>query len=204
MYMKVYKIKIILRDSNPLIWRKIIIEEGTTFKKLHEAIQSSMGWSDCHLYDFNLSEEKLRITCDKEAVAGYEFYSNEQPFDCVKSMLETKVKDSDEVKIDDCVIKCRSSEYIYDFCDYWIHDITLEEVIEGYEFSHPICIGGEEICPPEEVGGIHKYKEFLDIIKNKEHKRYEEIKKWADMKNYKSTFNIEETNRSMFNKFYKV
>lgn len=204
--MRAYKIKIELRDSNPLIWRKVIITEGTTFKKLHESIQFSMGWMDCHMYDFNFSEEKLRITCDKEAVSGYEFYSKEESekirfCDCIKDIIETKIIDSDEIKIDDCAITCKGCEYVYDFCDCWAHDITLEEILEVDEYRYPICVEGEGACPPEEIGGINEYSEFLEIINNNEHPRYEEMKKWADMKHYKSVFNIEEANRVMSNKF---
>ena len=68
--MKAYKIKIELTGSKPLIWRRVLVPAEITFKRLHDVIQFAMGWGNDHLYDFNLKEEKLRITSDEEVVKG--------------------------------------------------------------------------------------------------------------------------------------
>lgn len=73
--MKVYKIKIVLDESEPLIWRRVIVPAEITFKRLHDIIQISMGWGNVYLYDFNIIEEKLRITGDEEVIEEYEMYS---------------------------------------------------------------------------------------------------------------------------------
>ena len=38
--MKSYIIKIELEESNPLIWRKVIMPAGATYKRLHDVIQN--------------------------------------------------------------------------------------------------------------------------------------------------------------------
>ena len=48
--MKAYQIKISLKGSKPLIWRRVLVPELITFKRLHETIQHSMGWLNYHLF----------------------------------------------------------------------------------------------------------------------------------------------------------
>lgn len=198
--MKAYRIKITLRHSNPLIWRRVIVPSEITFKKLHDIIQVTMGWRNCHLYDFNIKEEKLRVTCDEEAIDEYDFYSKikltkaNDPHGYIAKLLEIKPKLSDKIKIDKYLTDYKAIEYIYDFGDYWKHDIFLEEIIEDYEYDYPICSDGAGACPPEDVGGILEYEEFLDVINDKKHPEYKKLKEWASNNYYKETFDINDIN----------
>lgn len=200
--MKAYKIKIELTGSKPLIWRRVLVPEEITFERLHDVIQFAMGWGNDHLYDFNLKEEKLRITSDEEVVKEFEYYSKikltekNDPNGYIRKRLEIKPKLSSKVKIDKYLIKEKNIEYVYDFGDYWKHNITLEEIIEDYEYAYPMCIEGEGACPPEDVGGIYGYAEFLEIIKDEAHPQHEELKQWAEEVGYEE-FNMEETNYFM-------
>ncbi len=73
--MKAFQIKIELIDSEPLIWRRVVIPADVTFRRLHDTIQFSMGWRDYHLYEFEFPQEKLRITNDEESYEVFKFYS---------------------------------------------------------------------------------------------------------------------------------
>ncbi len=116
--MKAYKIKITLKGSEPLIWRRVIVPAEITFKRLHDIIQLSMGWSNCHLYDFNITEEKLRITGDEEAIAEYEMYSKikltkkNDPYGFIASLLEIEPKLSSKIKIDKYLTQNLNIAYI--------------------------------------------------------------------------------------------
>lgn len=198
--MKAYKIKIELRDSEPLIYRRVIVPSNISFEKLHNLIQISMGWSNSYLYDFNIKEESLRVTCDKEAISEYEFYSqlklNERndPYGFIRNMLKIKPKLSNEVTIDYYLNKNNKIEYIYDFGDYWKHDVVMEEIIEDYMYDYPICIEAEGNCPPEDIGGMEEYIEFLEVINDKNHPDYKNVALWASQQNYKEIFDIESAN----------
>ena len=48
----IYKLKITLIDSKPLIWRRILVEEDVLLSDLHKIIQSAMGWTNSHLHQF--------------------------------------------------------------------------------------------------------------------------------------------------------
>ena len=43
----------------------------------------------------------------------------------------------------------------------------------------PVCVGGERRCPPEDVGGVSGYDEFLEVIVDPTHKEYEHYVRWA-------------------------
>ncbi len=47
-----YQFKITLRGSKPLIWRRFITPDSATLPRLHDIIQTVMGWTDCHLHEF--------------------------------------------------------------------------------------------------------------------------------------------------------
>jgi len=43
----------------------------------------------------------------------------------------------------------------------------------------PKSIGGRRGCPPEDVGGMWGYKEFLEVYNDKKHPGHEEMVEWA-------------------------
>jgi hypothetical protein len=53
-YSYVYQLKIVLKETNPVIWRRIQVPATYTFWDLHKAIQDTMGWEDCHFNEFRL------------------------------------------------------------------------------------------------------------------------------------------------------
>ncbi|MDR2662418.1 MAG: plasmid pRiA4b ORF-3 family protein, partial [Treponema sp.] len=73
--------------------------------------------------------------------------------------------------------------YLYDFGDSWLHEITVSKIIpigaENGELMRPRCLEGERAGPLEDSGGIWGYEEMLEILKNPDHERYEEIYAWA-------------------------
>jgi hypothetical protein len=196
--MKGYQIKIELINSKPLIWRRVLIPADITFRRLHDTIQLSMGWFDAHLYEFEFKEEKLRITNDEESFEEYKFYKKryknnlitaeeleDDPFGITKRILETAVKLPQTVKIDGYIEKYKNINYVYDFGDYWEHNIKFEKIIDNYEFGYPKIVEGNGACPPEDVGGISGYKDFLKIWNNPKDPEYEDNKTWGESQHYR-------------------
>ena len=46
------RLRIELLDTDPLVWRRVVVPETINLHRLHELIQDVMGWEDCHLYEF--------------------------------------------------------------------------------------------------------------------------------------------------------
>ena len=70
----------------------------------------------------------------------------------------------------------KKARYIYDYGDDWEHDIKLEKIlISDPKSKYPLCTGGKRACPPEDCGGVWGYYDFLEIIMDPSHERYEDI-----------------------------
>ena len=70
-------------------------------------------------------------------------------------------------------------DYEYDFGDSWHHEILFEGCLpttKGTQYS--VCMEGERACPPEDVGGIGGYAEYLEVLADKEDDRHEEMLRW--------------------------
>ncbi len=63
------------------------------------------------------------------------------------------------------------------------------------DFKHPVCLAGENACPPEDCGGIYGYAELLDALKDSKHQRHEEIKEWMGGSWDASVFDLDATNK---------
>lgn len=50
--MRAFKLKVVLRGSDPKITRTIAVPEDLTFEDLAEVLRVAMGWSGYHLHDF--------------------------------------------------------------------------------------------------------------------------------------------------------
>jgi hypothetical protein len=151
-----------LRDVHPPIWRRIQVWEDTTLAQLHTILQIVMGWEDYHLHQF---------------LIGRRLYSVPDPDD---TMYERKVVDESRVPLGEVVPRVGTEfTYLYDFGDSWEHDLILEAILlPEATAQYPICIGGERRTPPEDVGGISGYEEYLAVLAEPEHEEHENMLQW--------------------------
>ena len=69
--------------------------------------------------------------------------------------------------------------YEYDFGDYWLHDILIEECGDGLpDRDYPFFISGEGRCPPEDVGGVSGFEEFLEAVGKPRHPEHKRMIEW--------------------------
>ena len=165
-FTKVYQFKITLMETNPPVWRRIQVPENYTFWGLHVAIQDSMGWTDSHLHEFRVKEPRT----GREMHLGIP--DDEYDDDLHKILPGWEYHIAGEYN--------KEVLYVYDFGDNWRHVITLEELqTRKKDVRYPLCLDGARACPPEDVGGISGYENFLKIIENPEHEEYKETMEWA-------------------------
>jgi len=174
-------LKVTLRLENHQVWRRLVVPVNQTFNQLHQIIQTAFGWQDYHLHDFYVygkavtgDHEKIRkpiihLVCDEEAFS----YQG-----------QVNMKHEKGVKLSVYIPVCEKLTYNYDFGDDWNHDIEVESMIENYDFNYPVCLEGEGITPPEDVGGEYGYEEFLKILANPAHPEYEHMVEWGRMQHY--------------------
>ena len=70
--------------------------------------------------------------------------------------------------------------YHYDFGDGWEHIITVEDCLPAQEGRNdrPMCLAGENACPPEDVGGPPGYLDFLDAMHHPTHEQHADYWCW--------------------------
>ena len=161
----VFQLKITLRDSRPPIWRRIEFRD-CTLDKLHEYIQTAMGWTNSHLHHFEI-EGRL----------------HGDPFLMSDNFGELEYKDSTRTKLSKIVPKSakkHSFDYEYDFGDSWHHQVVVEACTPAQSgVKYPRCVAGANACPPEDVGGVWGYADFVKIMANPKHKDHEEMSDWV-------------------------
>ncbi|HSP23416.1 MAG TPA: plasmid pRiA4b ORF-3 family protein [Planococcus sp. (in: firmicutes)] len=205
--MKSYIIRIELEHSHPLIWRQVIMPAGATFNMLHDVIQqvtnfqSGYPYDAYHLFEFDLAKDNIRVTNDEEAYLEHQhFKKNWKEFAERLKNMEPKYKKYEEahqerlsqivrkpsgIKIDEFLEKHGELLYNYDFGDGWQFRIKLESIVEDYYFGFPTLLDGAETAPPEDVGGIPGFYEFLKIYRDPKHPEHKEMKAWADSQSFK-------------------
>ena len=59
-----------------------------------------------------------------------------------------------------------------------------------------LCIEGERACPPEDVGGVWRYAEFLEALADPDHEQHDDYLEWA--RSFKSEeFDAEKATKAM-------
>lgn len=161
---RLYQFKITLLESQPPIWRRIQVR-NCTLDKFHERIQTAMGWTNSHLHQFEIDGERYG---DPELIDdGFE------DFECVDSTI-TKI--SEIVPKDG---KRFQFTYEYDFGDCWKHEVLFEGCLKAEKGGrYPLCVEGERACPPEDVGGVWGYAEYLEVLADSKHEQHEKMLQW--------------------------
>jgi len=161
---RVYQFKLTLKDSRPPIWRRIQVKD-CTLDKLHERIQTAMGWTNSHLHHFKIGEQ---------------LYGDPLLLD--ENFDEFGYEDSTSTRISHILPRTGKRfrfEYEYDFGDSWWHDILFEDSVRAKPGDrYPVCVEGERACPPEDVGGIPGYEEYQEAMADPEHECHEEYLDW--------------------------
>ena len=73
-----------------------------------------------------------------------------------------------------------SFKYVYDFGDSWEHEVLFEgRPPLQKNRKYPLCLEGEQACPPEDIGGVWGYPEYLEALADPKHERHEEFMEWG-------------------------
>ena len=50
---EIFQLKVTLLGTMPPIWRRLLAPADLTLAQMHDVLQASMGWQDCHMHEFN-------------------------------------------------------------------------------------------------------------------------------------------------------
>lgn len=162
----IYQFNITLKESDPLVWRRIVIPADYTLYQFHMAIQAAFGWENSHLFQFSPTGFMDKICY------GY-------PGDDIDSEITTI--DARKIKVSRLFKKEGQTYcYIYDFGDDWNHQVVLEKTV-AKDLNSPYCLNGGGACPPEDVGGLSGYYKMVKILNTKNHPEKAEYIQWLGL-----------------------
>lgn len=117
-------LRIELQGIEPLIWRRVAVRAGTSLMGVHHVIQATMGWLDCHLWDFEVNGRKygMRLPDDPD--------------------WNERVENADTISLGTLLHAGeRQMQYVYDMGDFWDHSIIFERVTAPLpEVSYRWCL----------------------------------------------------------------
>ncbi len=167
-YERVYQFKIALTRIKPPIWRRIQVPETYTFWDLHVAIQDAMGWDDYHLHQFKVKDPKTEET----ATIGIPGEDDADFGWVILPGWEQSISDYFSENNE-------TADYLYDFGDNWGHVVEFEKAIPRDEQQkYPRCVKGKRACPPEDCGGVRRYEDLVEAMKDPEHEERENYIQW--------------------------
>jgi hypothetical protein len=134
--------------------------------QLHEHIQTAMGWTNSHLHHFR--------------IAGT-LYGD--PLLMAENFNDMGYQDSTTTLLSDILPRGGKPfpiEYEYDFGDGWQHEVLFEKCPPAETGKrYPLCLEGVGACPPDDVGGVWGYADFLEAIADPSHEEHDELLEWA-------------------------
>ncbi len=182
----------LLGTEEPVVWRRVLIDDESNFYELHVVIQAVFDWTDSHLWEFSPQmRSNLRIGTIPDPEDVLEGFAE----------FEEGLEDAEEVLVTTHLNKKGDKfRYLYDFGDSWDHLITLEKISEG-ELEIPVCLEGQGATPPEDCGGIPGYYHLQKILQDPSHQEYEYMWEWMGMEEGETwdpyEFSVEEANEGI-------
>ena len=155
------QLKLSLRGvSKPPVWRRLLVPADIRLDRLHEAIQTAIGWTDTHLHVFSTRSGDYGIP-DPEL--GYRNERNAR-------LAQFLQQPGDRI------------HYSYDFGDGWEHDIVLEKRLNSEPgVQMPACLARKGACPPEDCGGPWSYADLKEALADPRHEDHESILDWLGL-----------------------
>lgn len=179
---EILHLRIELEEIRPTVWRSLLVRASSPLSTLHTAAQEAMGWHDSHLHEF--AKDGVRYGPDWRLEDDPDLASE-------RKQLGTLFRTGDAVL-----------GYLYDFGDSWHHRITLEERRPAdLSMRRPRCVGGENACPPEDVGGSHGYMDYLEAVLDPSHEAHAELVAWGGGRFDPSRFDVAEADARIADRF---
>lgn len=147
--------------------RTMIVPANLRLTQFHKVLQMVFDWKNCHLYDFTIykgdeSQPAIRLVP----------YQEDLEFDKEAILLGNHT-------LGEFLVDGNKMRYIYDFGDYWVHEIELLRVLEDCDQDSPYLVEANGQTPPEDVGGVPGFLRFREIMLDPSDLDYQAMKDWV-------------------------
>lgn len=147
--------------------RRVVVPADMEFSQLHDLLQHLYRWENRHLHCFSFGDSRngmseIRLVMSEE----------DREYDA-DAIVETGHRLSEYFP------RYSEAVYTYDMGDSWEHTVELVREIDHYGEESPWLLEASGQAPPEDVGGVQGYIEFLDTMSDRTHPDHEQMKGWA-------------------------
>ncbi|WP_427007359.1 plasmid pRiA4b ORF-3 family protein [Pseudarthrobacter sp. H2] len=168
----VLQLKIMLNDSKPPIWRRVLVPAGMPLPQLHAVIQALFGWLDYHLHQFQTGGFRGPTYAPVDPDGEDDFYGE-------PSLDESKVTVGELLPAVGSTMT-----YTYDFGDNWVHGIKVEKILAADDGGGqlPRCTAGRGAAPAEDSGGIWGWENIVQAVNDPRHEEHGEYREWLGLR----------------------
>jgi len=157
---QIAQIKVTLLDSDPPVWRRLLVPMTLRLDRLDRVIQAAMGWTNSHLHMFIHPSGHY-------GTPGLDFPMHDER---KASFRDLAAREGD------------TFGYEYDFGDSWTHEVLLEGLVPAEPTGrYPACTDGARACPPEDCGGTTGYQELLDALSDPHDPDHHDLRRWLSL-----------------------
>ncbi len=156
------QLRVELQHLKPAVWRRLLVPDTITLARLHQVLQIALGWTDSHLHEFEIGGTRYGIP-DPD-------WPDSPP-----------VTPENRVTLAQALAPgVKHFTYLYDFGDDCEHKVRVEAILDNERNAPaPICTDGANRCPPEDVGGVCGYLDFLQAINEPTHEEHADMLDWV-------------------------
>lgn len=172
-----YQLRLSLTGIRPPIWRRLLLRNDITLRRLHNTIQEAGDWWNYHLHEF--------------VIVGMRYGRTDPDWE-LPHLSDAHVRLRNLPWAEGDILR-----YAYDFGDHWEIDILLEKVLPIAEATGPArCLAGARAFPHEDAGGVGGYEFLCEALADPDHEEHDDYRTWAgDWE--PEAFDLEETNRRL-------
>lgn len=140
---EIYQFRVVLRETSPHIWRRLLLRNDSTLITFHRVIQIACGWSGRRSFSFNIQGDR-----QKAASVG-------DP--CQVTLFDVRLYPKERFSYDE--------ENAAGISPPWRIQIRLEKKLPLDERGrYPRCIDGSGAPVPENCGGPIAFESFRDLF----------------------------------------
>jgi hypothetical protein len=139
---RIYRLTVTLVGTDPAVWRQVLVPGGYTLDRVSRVIRLAFGWYGHHLHCFEIRARQYGVP---DPLAEHE--------DEIDVRLDAVAKEGDRFS------------YVYDFDDWWEHEVVVEAVLPARpDGRYPACVDADGAPPPEDIGGLTAFSQMLELI----------------------------------------
>lgn len=159
----VLRVRIKLLHTRFEIVRVVELSSRVRLAEVHNLIQAVMPWSGSHLHRFHSQAVRWGLP-DSDAE------------DCGIAISDERITTIGAAFVES---DTEPLVYLYDFGDGWEHELSLEDVANaGSQTTYPRLIEAVGACPPEDVGGVSGYSDFIAALSDPKSADHSRLSHW--------------------------